>query len=150
MIQQKKAQHLVRQPALPDRHRTKHDHARAGRLLQRRHRLGDVIEIFLPGPVQQHDIRLELPRELQNLVVDRAALGNTGNIDIDRGNAGARGELRDAEVAAFLRLAQARHQRPRGRIPPEEDQRPAVLIDAVVGKRCFMAEVEHALVDPPL
>src|SRR6202011_4629701 len=47
-------------------------------------------------------------------------------------------------------LAEAGQERARGRIAPDEHQRPAVPIDAAVGKRRLMTEIEQAFMDPPL
>ncbi len=58
--------------------------------------------------------------------------------------------MRDAEAAGLLRLAQAGHQRGRGRIAPDQDQGPPIAIDAAIGKRGFVTEIEQAAVDPPL
>ena len=55
--------------------------------------------------------------------------------------------MRDAEVAGFLRLAQAGQQRAGGRISPEQDQRAAVVIDATIVKRRLMAQIEQALIE---
>jgi hypothetical protein len=47
-------------------------------------------------------------------------------------------------------FAQTGHQRRRGRIPPYKYQRPPITIDASLGERQFMAEIEQAVVHPPL
>ena len=55
----------------------------------------------------------------------------------------------DAELAAFLRFAQARHQRARG-ITPHQEQWAAITIDAAVGEGGLLTEIEQALMDAPL
>ena len=65
VVQQIIAQHLVRQPAPPGRHRTQHDDFCADLLLQRRNGLGDMIEMLLPGAMQQHDVGPDLARQRQ-------------------------------------------------------------------------------------
>ena len=150
MVQQVMAQHFIGQAADPARHRTEHDDARAGLLLQRGHRLADVIEMLREGPVQQHHIGLHPARQRQNLVVDRPTIRGHGDVGIEGRNARRGGQLRDPEIAGLLRLAQAGHQRARGGIAPHQDQRPAIAIDAVFRERGVTSEIEQAGVDPPL
>ena len=99
--------------------------------------------------MQQHDIGLERAGERQDLIVDRAAIRRSRHIGIERRDAGTRGELGDAEAAAFLGLAQAGHQGTCGRIAPEEEQRTPALIDAIIGKRGFTARIDQAFMDTP-
>ena len=47
-------------------------------------------------------------------------------------------------------LPQAGDQRRRRRVAPDQNQRPAIAIDAVFRKRRLTAEIEQALVKPPL
>ena len=55
-------------------------------------------------------------------------------------------------IPKFLRLlglAQAGHQRRRGQVTPDHNERPAIAIDTVIGERHLLAEIEQALVKPP-
>ena len=108
MMQDEIAQHFVWQPAFPPRHRTQNNDASGGLLLQCGNRLGYAIEISIPGTMQQHDIGSDLVGECQHLVVDGAAVGHAGHVGVKRRHARTGGELRDAEGAGFLGLAQAR------------------------------------------
>ena len=75
--------------------------------------------------------------------------GLPGDVGIQGRDAGTGSELRDAEIFRLLRLAQAGHQRRRGRISPHKDQRPPVSIGAILGKRHLLAEIEQALMKAP-
>ncbi len=75
--------------------------------------------------------------------------GVLGDIGVQRRNAGTGGELRDAEVSRLLSLAQAGQQGACGQIAPDQDQRAPIALDATIGKRRFMAEIEQAFMKPP-
>jgi hypothetical protein len=70
--------------------------------------------------MQQHDVGREPPRQRQHAIVVGAAARRGRDIDTDRGDTGTRRQLGDAEPAALLRLSQARHQRARSRIAPDQ------------------------------
>ena len=99
------SEHLGGKPSSPRRNGAENDDTRIRLFLQCGDRLGHIIEMLRPGPVQQNDVGPDLPDKGQNLIVDRAAVWRALDIGVLRRNAGIGGKLRDAEGVGFLSLA---------------------------------------------